>query len=84
MIRSVRRIIGFAFVLLVAAAVALTALGAMSVRNDASEVTVTIDKVKVRETTKEVIDKGKQVGSAVIDRANRAVDNMSDAPPGHD
>jgi hypothetical protein len=47
----------------------LLAVGVLRYRSSQNDVTITIDKQKARETTEQVIEKGKELGSKIAEQA---------------
>ena len=57
----------------------LLALGVLRYRSSQDEVTLTIDKQKGRETTEQVIEKGRELGSKIAEQAKGTFER-SDVP----
>jgi hypothetical protein len=53
----------------------LLAVGVLHYRSSQNDVTITIDKQKARETTEQVIEKGKELGSKIAAQAKGISEN---------
>src|SRR6058998_3654806 len=59
----------------------LLAVGVLHYRSGQNDVTITIDKQKARETTEQVIEKGKELGSKIAEQAKGTSENSDRSVP---
>jgi transposase len=70
-----------ALLLIAVVVLMLLAVGVLRYRSSQDEVTITIDKQKGRETTAQVIEKGKELGSKIAEQAKRTSEKPTGSAP---
>jgi hypothetical protein len=73
MMRALLLIAVLGFILLV--------VGVLHYRSSQNDVTITIDKQKARETTEQVIEKGKELGSKIAEQAKGTLEKSDGSAP---